>query len=324
MLALLVLASHAFSLWPDAGSVSHLSLGNVGVFLFFVLSGFVITEALEEFYSKRIGNFLLNRFFKIYPPYWVALALAITVDVLTGDIHPSLYTVTGLSGNILLFGQYLGITNFSQISITWAVVVEIQFYLAMAVCFVLIRKVRKDIVLTAFSLVGLFGYLAVLFTDTRLRIFGTLEFAPYFILGAWLYYLRMESNKKLSLLFVVLSAALAMHAFITYVSRGSQVNTVGAVILFVAVFSVFLYLLWVPTDWMNIALDKYLGNATYFLYLIHMPVVTLFERWEMVSGLMAFILAVLTSILLALVLYRVIEMPIQCLRDRVRGQRLYI
>lgn len=324
MLALLVLASHAFSLWPEVGSVSHLSLGNVGVFLFFVLSGFVITEALEEFYSKRIGNFLLNRFFKIYPPYWVALALAITVDVLTGDIHPSLHTMTGWSGNILLFGQYLGVTNYSQISITWAVVVEIQFYLAMAVCFVLIRKVRKDLVLIAFSLVGLFGYLVVHFTDTRLRIFGTLEFAPYFILGAWLYYLRMESNKKLSLLLVVLSAASAMHAFITYVSRGSQTNTVGAVMLFVAVFSIFIYLLWITTDWMNIALDKHLGNATYFLYLIHMPVVTLFERWEMASGLMAFILAVLTSILLSFVLYRVIEMPIQRLRDRVRGQRLYI
>jgi peptidoglycan/LPS O-acetylase OafA/YrhL len=324
MLALLVLASHAFSLWPEAKSVSQLSLGNVGVFLFFVLSGFVITEALEEFYRTRVYSFLINRFFKIYPPYWVALALAISVDAFTANVDPSLNTAAGLGGNILLFGQYLGITNYSAISITWAVVIEIQFYLAAAACFALFGMVRKQLVLLAFSFVGLFGYLAVHFTETRNHFFGTLEFAPYFVLGVWLYYLRMEQSKKLPLLLVISSAALAMHAFIVYVSRNPQINVIGAVILLVVVFAALLYLLWGPTDWMNIALDKHLGNATYFLYLIHMPVVTLVERREMGSGAMAFMLAALFSILFAFALYQVIERPIQRLRDRVRGQRLYV
>lgn len=323
MLALLVLASHAFSLWPEAISVSRLSLGNVGVFLFFVLSGFVITEALEEFYRTRVRSFIINRFFKIYPPYWVALALAIAVEALTGEVNPALLTAAGLGGNILLFGQYLGITNYSQISITWAIVVEIQFYLAAATCFAMFGIVRKQFGLLMFSFLGLFGYLGVHITETRNHFFGTLEFAPYFVLGVWLYYLRMEPSKRLSLLLVAASAVLATHAFIVYVSRNPQIYLTGAVILFVGVFTMFLYLLWGPTDWINKSLDKHLGNATYFLYLIHMPIVTFVERQEMGSGMNAFLVAGFLSIFFAFVLYQTIEKPIQCLRDRVRGQRLY-
>jgi peptidoglycan/LPS O-acetylase OafA/YrhL len=324
VLALLVLASHALSLWPEAWTISQLSLGNVGVFLFFVLSGFVITEALEVFYRKRVCSFLVNRFFKIYPPYWVALALAISVDALTADVNQSLRTAAGLGGNILLFGQYLGMTNYSAISITWAVVVEIQFYLAAAACFAIFGKGKKELVLLAFSLLGLFGYLAVHFTDAMNRFYGPLQFAPYFVLGVWLYYLRTEPSKKLPLLLVVSSATLAMHAFVVYVSRNPQINTAGAALLFVGVFAVFIYLLWGATDWMNIVLDKHLGNATYFLYLIHMPVVTLVSRQEVGSGATAFVLAALISILAAFALYHVIERPIQRLRDRIRGQRLYV
>lgn len=324
VLALLVLVSHALSLWPEAMTISQLSLGNVGVFLFFVLSGFVITEALEEFYSKRVRSFLINRFFKIYPPYWVALALAISVDALTADVNESLRTAGGLGGNILLFGQYLGITNYSAISITWAVVVEIQFYLTVAACFAIFGKGKKEPVLLIFSLLGLFGYLAVHFTDTMNRFYGTLQFSPYFVLGMWLYYLRVESNKKLPLLMVVLSAILAMHAFVVYISRDPKTNTAGAALLFVGVFAVFLYLLWGITGRVNIVLDKHLGNATYFLYLIHMPVVTLVSRQEVGSGATAFMLAALISILAAFALYQVVERPIQRLRDRIRGQRLYV
>lgn len=254
----------------------------------------------------------------------MALALAISVDALTADVNQSLRTAAGLAGNILLFGQYLGITNYSAISITWAVVVEIQFYLAAAACFAIFGKGKKELVLLAFSLLGLFGYLAVHFTDTMNRFYSTLQFAPYFVLGVWLYYLRTEPSKKLPLLLVVSSATLAVHAFIVYVSRNPQMNTAGAALLLVGVFAVFLYLLWGVTDWMSIVLDKHLGNVTYFLYLIHMPVVTLVSRQEVGSGATAFVLAALISILAAFALYQVIERPIQRLRDRIRGQRLYV
>jgi exopolysaccharide production protein ExoZ len=46
-------------------------LGRIGVILFFAISGFVI--ALQR--HKPVGEFIKLRFLRIYPPYWIAVAL---------------------------------------------------------------------------------------------------------------------------------------------------------------------------------------------------------------------------------------------------------
>src|SRR5580700_9601293 len=74
LLAMLVLVSHTASYIHPA--LPPLELGNIGVFLFFVVSGFVICEACDIFYRGRLANFLLNRALKIYPAYWAAIILA--------------------------------------------------------------------------------------------------------------------------------------------------------------------------------------------------------------------------------------------------------
>ncbi|MGF6769017.1 exopolysaccharide production protein ExoZ [Paraburkholderia sp. GAS199] len=45
--------------------------GRIGVFIFFVISGFVMGRCFGE--GKR---FLLNRILRIYPPYWIALGVS--------------------------------------------------------------------------------------------------------------------------------------------------------------------------------------------------------------------------------------------------------
>ncbi|MDX1429000.1 MAG: hypothetical protein R3282_01880, partial [Rhodothermales bacterium] len=64
-LATMVLLSHSPGFLP--AWMIDLSLGNVGVFSFFVLSGFVIAEALDVFYRGNVRGFAINRFLKIYP-----------------------------------------------------------------------------------------------------------------------------------------------------------------------------------------------------------------------------------------------------------------
>src|SRR5688572_29499648 len=47
--------------------------GNHGVFLFFIISGFVITQTLER--TKRARDFVVSRFSRIYPSFWTAVLL---------------------------------------------------------------------------------------------------------------------------------------------------------------------------------------------------------------------------------------------------------
>ena len=64
ILALMVLWSHSVvSFFPEmSGWFSDLQLGNVGVSSFFVLSGYLMSEAISNWYSNRLPNFLINRY----------------------------------------------------------------------------------------------------------------------------------------------------------------------------------------------------------------------------------------------------------------------
>ena len=48
---------------------------------FFVLSGFIIAEAIDVFYQRPAAAFLLNRVLRLGPPYWVAVIVSIAVHV---------------------------------------------------------------------------------------------------------------------------------------------------------------------------------------------------------------------------------------------------
>jgi peptidoglycan/LPS O-acetylase OafA/YrhL len=82
MAILLVLGRHAeyYHLWQRAGWI--------GVDLFFVLSGFLISNLLFSEYGDtgtiNLGRFLLRRGLKIYPAYYffVLFALALCLDSL--------------------------------------------------------------------------------------------------------------------------------------------------------------------------------------------------------------------------------------------------
>src|SRR3989442_4507714 len=80
-LALLVAESHAHGLLglDRPHNSAWNSQGTIAVLIFFVLSGFVITEALTVFYKDRMDRFLLNRLLRLVPPYCAALVGAISL-----------------------------------------------------------------------------------------------------------------------------------------------------------------------------------------------------------------------------------------------------
>jgi peptidoglycan/LPS O-acetylase OafA/YrhL len=69
-------------------------------------------------------------------------------------------------------------------------------------------------------------------------------------------------------------------------------------------------------------LDKRLGDITYTVYLIHMPVVAVAGSYA-IHGLPAFFFVAVTSLAAAAALHRLVERPAMSLRNRLRGYRLY-
>lgn len=74
-LAMMVVFQHFYGWIP---------LGGYAVFAFFCLSGFLMTLLVCEEYRGRPGDFLLNRFLRLYPAYWVTVALTAGLILVKG------------------------------------------------------------------------------------------------------------------------------------------------------------------------------------------------------------------------------------------------
>ncbi len=132
--------------------------GWVGVQLFFVLSGFLITGILldEEKSPGQLRNFYMRRVLRIFPLYYAVLCIAfvlvpalnIAPPWLQDDMRDQFWYWTFLvnwSAPLLGDGQALG--HF------WSLAVEEQFYLLWPLC-VLVLSRRKLVVLGAFFVVS--------------------------------------------------------------------------------------------------------------------------------------------------------------------------
>jgi len=153
-LALLVVISHtALLAGPYLDSfLKPWGLGNIAVMVFFALSGYIIAEALEVFYSRRLGGFLVNRALRIVPPYFAALILSVVIHAWLSshgnvafydyDSAPEgMFSNSNLLSNALLIGVLYGLghvglqPDYPFVRYVWAVRVEVHFYLVYAFLF---------------------------------------------------------------------------------------------------------------------------------------------------------------------------------------------
>ena len=120
-----------------AGAIQHASYGslvanmNVGVTLFFVISGFLlyrpfVAADLEGRRRPRVRDYARRRVLRIVPAYWVALTVL--------AIYPGLVGVfTGKWPFFYFFGQIYGpgTTPVEGLAVAWSLNVEVSFYVLL-------------------------------------------------------------------------------------------------------------------------------------------------------------------------------------------------
>jgi peptidoglycan/LPS O-acetylase OafA/YrhL len=110
-------------------------IGWIGVDIFFVLSGFLVGGLLMKEWKVRKGidgkRFLIRRGFKIWPQYYLYLA----VMLLFGH-----RTLSSLWGNLLNIQNYVG-----GIAHTWSLAVEEHCYLLLTFCMMIAARRRVTV-----------------------------------------------------------------------------------------------------------------------------------------------------------------------------------
>lgn len=322
--------------------------GWIGVDLFFVLSGFLISSQL---FAKvvagqeiSITEFFVKRFFRIMPVFFVVLGLYFSFPVLREN--PSLAPLW----KFMTFTQNLGLdrTTQSGFSHAWSLCVEEQFYLFFPLIFCALVKLNalknSFILLLALFIFGFFAR-NYAWNNEVLPFMGTESFGTHWY--EWIYYptyarmdgllagisigalfqfkphlknyLNAYGNGILGLGLIVLSVAylvcledktftMALFGF-TLVDLGCGLLVLGAVCS-----SSILYRF-------NSLFFSKIAGLSYAIYLIHK--ITLHVSQEYLfseftsrdSNLMLF-LAILTTVLASLLLNILVEKPFMRLRNK--------
>ena len=133
---LLVLAAHLLPLGPSSwrlangsGNVMNLSAGNLGMSLFFILSGFLITTNLLQ--HGNTLEFMLRRVFRILPLALLFMLLVLPFLGMSADGWLSHF-----SFSVNYFSQFFA----KETLHLWSLCIELHFYIFIGLLFALFGK----------------------------------------------------------------------------------------------------------------------------------------------------------------------------------------
>ena len=176
---------------PPTFSFPH---GHYGVNLFFIISGFVIFMTLEK--TARPMDFVVSRFSRLFPAYWVAIMLTFSITHLLGLPGKLVDVITALE-NLFMVHSLFHIRHVN--GVYWTLEVELLFYCGMFLLYQFRRLHQIHYALLALLALRLiyFGLAKELgielsWTISRLLI---LEYIPWFSLGISIYLATSRRNK---------------------------------------------------------------------------------------------------------------------------------
>ena len=123
--------------------------GSLGVDFFFVLSGFIITYVHFNDLENRsnIKQFLLKRFIRIYPIYWVfcTIFILVLIFIFHGKTDHNHLEIDSINTYGYIIANYLLVTHSEDfyLVVAWTLSYEILFYFVFVTCiYAGIRKAK--------------------------------------------------------------------------------------------------------------------------------------------------------------------------------------
>jgi len=141
--------------------------GSTGVFIFFVISGYIITKLFirEQEKNQRVSiiNFYLRRIFRIIPAFYFYLLVVFMLSYFgfLKVTHRELFLAGGFLANLPFVNMGWFVVH------TWSLATEEQFYLFFPCVFILAMSFspRKTFIFSWFLLYLIWGWLAALHYD---------------------------------------------------------------------------------------------------------------------------------------------------------------
>lgn len=252
--------------------------GNLGVQVFFIISGFVIVQSLR---GKTLREFAVGRFWRLFPLFWILCTFTYVLTIFLPDVRYTLHFSDYVRSMTMLGDVFNGIVGPAALidPSYWTLTIELIFYtgIALFVRFLGYRNIRYF--LLAWFIVSALSFALHIDENFYIKLL-LVRHASYFIFGSALALIATKEaiavREKLLDGFLLCGSALyatyihtrAIPAYSFTNPHDGQVITMIHIAFFLGV-PILVYLSRYITNERVIKTLLIVGGLTYPLYLLH-------------------------------------------------------
>jgi peptidoglycan/LPS O-acetylase OafA/YrhL len=293
--------------------------GRIGIVSFFLISGFVIPNSLDNTHPTPLKKFAIRRFFRLFPAYWLSLLL-MTLLLVIWYRTPSTLTILA---NTTMLQSFFNEPHI--IGLYWTLGVELVFYILCAYLFK-VKMLNQPNTLLMMVIIGttLFAVLQIhlRLNEVSFEINKEFQILPYLLaimfLGAIYRKVYDTSNKSLRLYAAIGSLFCFLPPLILWILAVAGIQFFEEQFRFGSghFLALCMFLIGMKTLKRPPVFLLWLGAVSYSIYLFH-PIVLKLMQLKISNttslhgshlGLYIFIGTVLTLILSGLI-YKYLEKP---------------
>ncbi|MFI5735042.1 acyltransferase family protein [Kribbella sp. NPDC051587] len=284
--------------------------GYLGVDLFFVISGFVVSLSA---WNRTPRSFVVSRITRLYPAYWAAVSITAAVSVLFGAGRFPIGLGQYLA-NLTMFNSLVNLENVDVVY--WTLWAELRFY-AIVLVLTTVAITPRRVSVVCWTWLGLTALLELGVLPPMTDLVINTQFSHYFIAGMTLSLIYRFGSRRSWLALVGLCLVNALYRGRQFAADiGDRYHTTLhvfiVVAIIIAIFGVMLAVALRITSRLAKPWYAAVGALTYPLYLLHAQLGFIaFERFG--DRFNKYLLLVATTALvvgLAYLVHRYVERPL--------------
>ena len=308
-----------------------LLMGKLGVDIFFVLSGFLITSLLveekQEYQNIAVGKFYVRRILRIWPLYFLLILLAYFIiphipefKIHAWDISPKSFWPSLLLMIFFLPNVQSTIFNFIPYSAQlWSIGVEEQFYLCWPL---VVKRTKNTAQLKRTLIIILIGYIAlkiiIKILSNHLPQPGVITTIDFFLTdrfqvdclligGLFSIFNKEEKTKRLltSKTFQIIVYVATLFLMLSRLRFDNFFWTIYAVLFACIIINLVNY----KSSLINLEYPplNYLGKISYGIYMFHPVIIVCTIRFITHNSILVYLVSFILTILISALSYEYFE-----------------